>query len=86
MLKDRSGQTVEQNQRGLGGGGEGTAAWEPGRWTFRTSSLDLKRSSQPGEYTLAVGLYDSRSRKMVPLDGAAPGTDSVTLGQVQVRP
>ena len=73
ILKGRDGQPVEQNQRGLGGGGEGTAAWEAGRWVFRTSSLDLKRSLQPGEYTLAVGLYDSKARKLVPPDGAASG-------------
>ena len=86
ILKGPDGQPVEQNQRGLGGGGEGPAAWEPGRWVFRTSSLDLKRSVQPGEYTLAVGLYDSKARKLVPPDGAAPGVETVTLGQVQVRP
>jgi hypothetical protein len=86
VLKDRDGQTVEQNQRGLGGGGEGTAAWEPGRWVFRTSTLDLRRSIQPGEYTLAVGLYDSKARKLVPVDGATSGDDTLPLGTVQVRP
>ena len=86
ILKGRDGQPVEQNQRGLGGGGEGTAAWEAGRWVFRTSSLDLKRSLQPGEYTLAVGLYDSKARKLVPPDGARPGDETVSLGTVQVRP
>ena len=30
MLKNSAGQVVAQNQRGLGGGGEGTAAWEAG--------------------------------------------------------
>jgi hypothetical protein len=86
MLKGRDGQPVEQNQRGLGGGGEGTASWESGRWVFRTASLDLKRSVPPGEYTLAVGLYDSKARKLIPPDGGAPGDDTVTLGPVQVRP
>jgi hypothetical protein len=86
ILKDRRGEPVEQNQRGLGGGGEGTASWEPGRWVFRTSSLDLRRSLQPGEYSLAVGLYDSKTRKLVPVDGGAPGDETVTLGPVQVRP
>jgi hypothetical protein len=88
-LKDENGKVVEQNQRGLGGGGEGTAAWETGRWVFRTSTLDLGRSAQPGPYTLAVGLYDSKARKMVPLDGAASGSqdsDMLTLGTIQVRP
>ena len=86
VLNDEKGQTVEQNQRGLGGGGEGTAAWEPGRWAFRTSTLDLKRSLQPGAYTLAVGLYDSKARKLVPPDGARPGDDTLPLGTIQVRP
>jgi hypothetical protein len=91
-LTDQNGQVVEQNQRGLGGGGEGTAAWEPGRWAFRTSTLDLKRSAQPGPYTLTVGLYDSKARKLVPPDGRAgagsgnAGTDMLTLGTIQVRP
>jgi len=86
ILQGRDGQPVEQNQRGLGGGGEGTAAWEPGRWVFRTASLELKRSLQPGEYTLAVGLYDSKARKLVPPDGSRPGDETVSLGTVQVRP
>ena len=86
MLKDKNGQPVEQNQRGLGGGGEGTASWEPGRWVFRTSALTLRRSLQPGEYTLAVGLYDSKAKTMVPVDGAKPGEDTVSLGTIQVRP
>jgi hypothetical protein len=86
ILQDRNGQPVEQNQRGLGGGGEGTAAWEPGRWVFRTTSLDLKRSVPPGEYTLAVGLYDSKARRLVLVDGRAQGADTVTLGPIQVRP
>jgi hypothetical protein len=86
VLKDSKGQTVEQNQRGLGGGGEGTASWEPGRWVFRTATLDLKRSLQPGAYTLAVGLYDSKARKLVPVDGANPTDDTLPLSAIQVRP
>lgn len=86
VLKDEKGQDVQQNQRSLGGGGEGTAAWEPGRWVFRTSTLELKRSLQPGAYTLAVGLYDSKARKLVPPDGARAGEDTLPLGTIQVRP
>jgi hypothetical protein len=86
ILKDRNGQPVEQNQRGLGGGGEGTSSWEPGRWVFRTSALDIPRSVQPGEYTLAVGLYDSKARKLVPVDGAGPEAEDLSLGPILVRP
>lgn len=86
ILKGTDGQPVEQNQRGLGGGGEGTSAWEAGRWVFRTSTLALKEKLPPGEYTLAVGLYDSKARKLAPVDGAASGDDTVSLGTIQVRP
>jgi hypothetical protein len=86
VLKDKNGQPVEQNQRGLGGGGEGTAAWEAGRWVFRTSTLAIKERTPPGEYTLAVGLYDSKARKLLPVDGAASADDTVSLGTIQVRP
>jgi hypothetical protein len=86
VLKDRNGQPVEQNQRGLGGGGEGTSAWEAGRWVFRTSALAIRERTPPGEYTLAVGLYDSKARKLLPVDGAAFADDTVSLGTIQVRP
>jgi hypothetical protein len=83
LLRDPSGQVVEQNERGLGGGGQGTAAWEPGRWVFRAGSLDIPPRATPGEYEVAVGLYDSRAKRMVPLDGSS-ATDS-PLATVQVR-
>jgi hypothetical protein len=85
MLTSAQGQTVEQNQRGLGGGGEGTSDWEPGRWVFRTSTLNLKESVPPGEYTLAIGLYDSKARKLMPIDGTRPSEETVSLGTIQVR-
>jgi hypothetical protein len=86
MLKSGDGQIVEQNQRGLGGGGEGTAAWETGRWVFRTSTLSIRPSTRAGEYTLAVGLYDSKARQLLPLDGTPDGATDLALTTVQVRP
>jgi hypothetical protein len=86
LLVDRDGQPVEQNQRGLGGGGEGTASWEPGRWVFRTSTLALKNTVQPGAYSLAVGLYDSKTRKLVPIDGESADPAHLSLGPIQVQP
>jgi hypothetical protein len=85
LLTDGDGKVVEQNQRGLGGGGEGTSAWEPGRWVFRTSGLNVRPSTPPGAYTLSVGLYDSKARKLVPVDGAGETTE-VPLTTIQVRP
>ncbi len=53
------------------GGGEGTAAWEPGRWVFRAGWLEVPPRAAPGEYEVAVGLYDSRAKRMVLLDGSS---------------
>jgi len=86
MLLGPDGQPIEQNQRGLGGGGEGTAAWEPGRWVFRTSTLSVRPGTPAGDYTLAVGLYDSKNRRLLLLDGAADGTTQLALTTIQVRP
>ena len=33
-----------------------------------------------------IGLYDSKARAMVPVDGARSGDDSLILESVQVRP
>jgi hypothetical protein len=85
LLTDRDGKVVEQNQRGLGGGGEGTSAWEPDRWVFRTSGLNVRSSTPPGDYSLSVGLYDSKVRRLVPVDGAVDTTE-VPLTTILVRP
>jgi Dolichyl-phosphate-mannose-protein mannosyltransferase len=86
ILRDARGQVVEQNERGLGGGGEGTAAWDAGRWVFRGASLPI-RAAPPGEYHLSVGLYDSRARRMLPLEGGGdgPGAAEAPLETVRVR-
>jgi hypothetical protein len=86
VLNDRNGQPVEQNQRGLGGGGEGTASWGTGRWVFRTATLALKNTVQPGDYSLSIGLYDSKAKKLVPLDGAGTEPEHLSLGPIQVQP
>ncbi|MCC6174843.1 MAG: glycosyltransferase family 39 protein [Chloroflexi bacterium] len=85
ILKNARGEPVEQNQRGLGGGGEGTSSWEPGRWVFRTSTLTLPATTPPGEYTLAVGVYDSKARRLVPVDGTSGGHGAAELSLTSVR-
>ena len=83
ILRDARGQVAEQSQRGLGGGGEGTSAWEPGRWVFRGASLPIRAAIGPGEYRLAVGVYDSRARRTLALD--ADGAEELPLATVRVR-
>jgi hypothetical protein len=87
-LRDAGGQVVAQNERGLGEG-QGTAAWEAGRWVFRGASLAIRPATRPGEYHLSVGLYDPRARRELPLDGtggaAGNGGTEAELATVRVR-
>jgi MFS family permease len=86
FLRDRSGQVVDQTERSLGGGSGGTSTWAPGRWVFRSSGLPIPSKTPPGEYTIGVGLYDSKARLMAPVTaGVGQGGDEVRLGTVRVR-
>jgi hypothetical protein len=86
FLRDRSGQIVDQTERSLGGGGSGTSAWAPGRWVFRTSGLTIPPKTPPGDYTVGVGLYDSKARTMATVTaGAGTGSEEIRLGTLQVR-
>ncbi|MFN8521695.1 MAG: glycosyltransferase family 39 protein [Chloroflexota bacterium] len=83
ILKDQRGAVAEQNERGLGGGADGTATWEPGRWVYRTSSLTVRPSVRPGEYQLYVSLYDSKARRLLPIDAA--GATEAPIAAITVR-
>jgi hypothetical protein len=86
FLRDSTGQIVDQTERSLGGGSGGTSTWAPGRWVFRSSGLPIPAKSAPGVYTIGVGLYDSKARKLATVtDGAGRGGDEVRLGTVRVR-
>ncbi|MFN0074204.1 MAG: ArnT family glycosyltransferase [Chloroflexota bacterium] len=84
ILRGPDGQPVEQSERSLSGGGVGTSRWETGRWIFRTTTLDIRRARQSGDYTLAVGLYDSRARKLAPVTSGGSGEDA-PLATVRLR-
>jgi hypothetical protein len=86
FLRDRSGQIVDQTERSLGGGSGGTSTWTPGRWVFRSSGLPIPAKTPPGEYTVGVGLYDSKAKKMATVTGGSGvGGEEVRLGTVRVR-
>lgn len=86
FLRNRDGQVVEQTERSLGGGSGGTSTWEPGRWVFRTAGLTVPPKTPPGEYTVGVGLYDSKARAMATVSaGAGTGGEEIRLGTVRVR-
>jgi hypothetical protein len=86
FLRDGSGQIVDQTERSLGGGSGGTSTWAPGRWVFRSSELPTPSKTPPGEYTVGVGLYDSKARKMATVTaGAGAGGEEVRLGTLHVK-
>jgi hypothetical protein len=86
FLHDSQGKLVDQSERSLGGGGGGTSTWERGRWVFRTSSLTIPPRTPPGEYTLGLGLYDSKARRMaIVTAGQGAGGEEVRLGTLTVR-
>jgi len=82
FLSNREGQVVEQTERSLGGGSGGTSTWAPGRWVFRSAGLTIPPRTPPGEYTVGVGLYDSKARTMA---ATATGGEEVRLGPIRVR-
>jgi hypothetical protein len=86
FLRDAHGTLVDETERSLGGGSAGTSAWQPGRWVYRTSSLAVPRGTPPGDYTLGIGLYDSKARRMALVSaGPGTGTTEVPLTTLQVR-
>lgn len=86
FLRDASGQIVDQTERSLGGGSGGTSTWEPGRWVFRSSGVPIPPRTPAGEYTIGVGLYDSKAKQMAAVTaGAGLGAEEVQLGTVRVR-
>lgn len=84
FLRDRAGRLVDQSERSLGGGSGGTSTWRPGRWVFRTSTLTIPPRTAPGDYTLGLGLYDSKARRMAPVTSGGSG-EEVTLADIRVR-
>ena len=86
FLRDRDGRLVNQAERSLGGGSGGTSTWRPGHWVFRTSSLTIPPRTAPGDYTLSMGLYDSRARRMASVTGGSDaGREEVSLTSIRVR-
>jgi hypothetical protein len=82
FLLDGSGNVVEQNERSLGFG-SGTRAWAPGQWAYRTSNLNIRANARPGEYAVAVALYDSRTRTVLRATGST--TDHHVIGRATLR-
>jgi 4-amino-4-deoxy-L-arabinose transferase-like glycosyltransferase len=71
-LLTAQGERVAQIDVPPGGPDQPTSAWEPGRVITWTHPLPLPPDLPPGDYWLALGLYDPASGARLPLHGAEP--------------
>lgn len=81
-LRGPDSQSDYQSEKALGGGGEGTASWEPGRWVVRSQALTVPSRAAAGDYRLAISVYDSKARRTAPL---AAGGIELPLGLLRVH-
>ncbi len=82
VLRGADGRAWDQQQESLAGGSVGTTEWEVGRWLFQNTFVRTDAGMPSGEYTIAVSAYDSRSRRLVPLED---GRTELEIGQISVR-
>ena len=85
ILSGPNGQPVAQIERSLGGGGEGTAAWEVGRWTVRSFQMPLPAQVTAGEYQLALAVYDSKARRRLARSDRGQPAELAPIASVTVR-
>ena len=82
VLRGADGQAWDQQQESLAGGSVGTAEWEIGRWLFQNTFVRADGRAPAGEYSVSIGVYDSRARRMLPL---ADGVEELTIGRLDIR-
>ena len=68
------------------GGSSPISSWEPGEEIGDNHGLALPADTPPGEYQIAVGLYDAATGERLPLitEGQGPAGDRVLVGPVIV--
>jgi hypothetical protein len=87
-LIDGSERVWAQHDGGPAGGSRLTSSWQPGEEITDHHGLALPADLPPGEYSLAVGLYDAATGERLPVDtseGTAP-SDRVLVGPVLIAP
>ncbi len=62
-----------------------TSTWQPGERIVDRYGLLLPQDLPPGEYRIAVGLYDAASGQRLPVS-AGPGDFAIELGPIRVAP
>ena len=78
-LYDASGKLVAQNDGAPGGGAWPTSGWRTGDVIVDQHTLKLPSDMEPGEYTLAAGVYDLATGRRLPIAGGADLGDNRLL-------
>ncbi len=81
VLRSADGQAWDQQQESLAGGSIGTSQWNVGHWLFQNTFVRADGRVPPGDYTIGISVYDSRSRRM---DDLADGSTELVVGSVTV--
>ena len=80
-LRDAAGQVVAQSDAVPADWSRSTAGWAPGEFVTDAHTVALGRNLPPGEYRLAVGLYNTaNSQRLL----APDGRDTIELAVVQI--
>lgn len=82
VLRGADGQAWDQQQESLSGGSDGTTDWEIGRWLFQSTFVRTDAEVPPGEYEVAVSVYNSRAKQKARLPD---GSDEVVVGRITIR-
>jgi hypothetical protein len=82
-LRDADGRSVDDQEKSLGGGSDGTAQWQPGRWLIQSSFIVTDQVA-PGQYAVTLSLYDSKARAVIaPVGQSQRG--KLEIGLLRVR-
>lgn len=84
QLLDQNKNLMAQVDKPPVGGVYPTSVWQPGRPVLDVYHLELPEAVPNGIYQLVVGVYDYQTMQRLPVM-AAPGTDLVTLQQVEIN-
>ncbi|MBA2447086.1 MAG: glycosyltransferase family 39 protein [Chloroflexi bacterium] len=71
-LRGPDGQVWAAEELSLGGRSIGVTDWQPGRWLFQASTLEIPAEAPSGEYVLSVGVHDSRARAELAITAGDP--------------
>jgi hypothetical protein len=71
-LRGPDDQVWSAEELSLGGRNVGLVDWQPGVWLFQTTILDAPDKAPADDYSLVVGVYDSRARSDLPITAGDP--------------